>query len=140
MAQRDLEVVRRIYEAAARRDTETVLALYAPEIEWDMSAHPMSRMLQQKAIRRGREEIRDWFREWYEVFEDYAHPVDELIDAGDHVVSVGTDTGRGRASGIEVQQQVAGVWTVRDGQVVRVVWYPTREEALRAANADPQAP
>ena len=25
------------------------------------------------------------------------------------------------------------VWTIRNGKVVRVVWFPTREEALEAA-------
>jgi len=27
----------------------------------------------------------------------------------------------------------AGVWTIRDGKVVQVVWFPGREEALGAA-------
>ena len=29
-------VVRRVYDAAARRDTATVRTLYDPETEWDM--------------------------------------------------------------------------------------------------------
>lgn len=28
---------------------------------------------------------------------------------------------------------VALLWTIRDGKVVRVVWYPTRAQALEAA-------
>jgi hypothetical protein len=28
---------------------------------------------------------------------------------------------------------MAGVWTVRDGRVASVVWFPTRSEALEAA-------
>jgi hypothetical protein len=28
---------------------------------------------------------------------------------------------------------VALVWTLREGKVVRLVWFPTREEALGAA-------
>jgi ketosteroid isomerase-like protein len=27
---------------------------------------------------------------------------------------------------------MGGVWTIRDGKVCRVVWYPTRAEALEA--------
>jgi hypothetical protein len=27
----------------------------------------------------------------------------------------------------------AGVWTLRDGKITRVVWFATREEALEAA-------
>lgn len=36
-------------------------------------------------------------------------------------------------SGAEVAlTQMAGVWTIRDGKVVRVVWFASREEALEA--------
>ena len=37
MSQENVEVVRRIYDAVARGDSETVLSLYDPDIEWDMS-------------------------------------------------------------------------------------------------------
>lgn len=82
---------------------------------------------------RGHEGLRAWFRAWYEAFENFEHECQELIDAGDHVVSVGMDRGRGRESGVHVEQLVAAAWTVRDGKVVRVVWLPSREEALEAA-------
>jgi ketosteroid isomerase-like protein len=60
------------------------------------------------------------------------HDFEELIDAGDRVVSVGTTRGRGRASGADVVWKHAGVWTIRDGKIVRVVWFNAREEALEA--------
>ena len=37
MSQENVELVRGIYDAVARRDSESVLALYDPEVEWDMS-------------------------------------------------------------------------------------------------------
>ena len=59
---------------------------------------------------------------------------EELIDAGKQVVSVSTMRGRGRASGAEVtSRRYSGVWTIREGRVTRVVWFPTRAEALEAA-------
>jgi ketosteroid isomerase-like protein len=37
------------------------------------------------------------------------------------------------ACGIEVEpRDNAGLWTIRDGKVARVRWFPTREEALEA--------
>jgi hypothetical protein len=42
--------------------------------------------------------------------------------------------GRGRVSGVEIDlKHNAGIWTVRRGKVVSVVWFPTREEAFEAA-------
>jgi ketosteroid isomerase-like protein len=74
-----------------------------------------------------------FWRQLYEAWESYEHDCHELIDAGDDVVSIVTDRGRGRASGAEVEISAYGVWTIRDGKIVRVVWYPTCDEALEAA-------
>jgi ketosteroid isomerase-like protein len=40
MSQKNVKIVRRIYDAAARRDSDAVLALYDPEVEVDMSHAP----------------------------------------------------------------------------------------------------
>ena len=37
MSQENVEIVRQVYEAAARRDSVAVLALYDPQVEWDAS-------------------------------------------------------------------------------------------------------
>ena len=132
MSQENVETVRRIYEASG--DAEAVLALYDAEIEWDMTRHPMSQMLQRNALLHGHAALRGWFHEWYAVFEDFEHHLDELIDAGgDYVVSIGTDTGRGRASGVDVNRRIAGVWRVQSGKVTQVVWFDRPEQALEAA-------
>ena len=134
MSRENVEVVHRIYEASAKRDTETVLSLYDPEVEWDMTRHPKRGGFFGGGRLYGHQELRRWFREWYESFEDFEHTCDELIDAGQQVVSVGRDRGRGRGSGVEVEDPIAGVWTIRDGKIVRVVWFSTRDEALEAAD------
>ncbi len=56
--------------------------------------------------------------------------MDEVIDAGSQVITVVTSRGRGRASGVEVDQTHAGVWTFREGKIVRVKRVGTRDEAL----------
>jgi ketosteroid isomerase-like protein len=133
MSQENVEIVRRVYDASARRDPEAVLLLYDADVEWDMSHHPMSQMLEERGSRRGHDGLRAWFRDWYEVFEDFEHRLVEVIDAGEQIVSVGIDSGRGRGSGVEVERLIAGVWTIREGKVVRVAWFATRKEALEAA-------
>ena len=55
------------------------------------------------------------------------------IDADPHVVSVMQVTGRGQGSGIEVESQLAWVWTLRDGRILRVEGDFDRESALEAA-------
>lgn len=81
----------------------------------------------------GHDGLRDFWRELYGAWDNYEHEVHELIDAGDHVISIVTDRGRGRASGAEVEIDAFGLWTVRDGKVVRVAWLSTREAVFAAA-------
>jgi ketosteroid isomerase-like protein len=37
VSEENVEIVRRVYEAVARRDTPTVLAAHDPDIEWDLT-------------------------------------------------------------------------------------------------------
>lgn len=130
MSQADVEIVRRVYEAVANQDAATVLALYDAEVEWDASRLPEARMYDESGLSRGHDAIRGMTRRWNEAWTTAEDRCDELIDAGEHVISVVTRRGRGRASGIEVETRRAGVWTVRAGKVVRAVWFPSVEEAL----------
>lgn len=130
MSSENVEVVRRVYDAAARRDSETVLSLYHPDVELDSTRLRVDAA----ALYRGHDGLRTFFREWNEAWESIDYEVEELIDAGTkQVVSVVTRHGRGRSSGVEVAVRVALLWTVREGKVIRVIWFRTRDEALAAA-------
>ena len=134
MSRENVELVRRIFEAGARRDTATALALYDPEVEWDQSRGPFWDLFGGE-IYRGHEGLRRFFRQYYspETWESVEDKLEELIDAGDHVVSVVNTRARGRTSGAEVQWTLnAGAWTIREGKVVRVAWFRSVEEALEA--------
>jgi ketosteroid isomerase-like protein len=134
MSAENVEVVRRLYDAVARRDTEAILELYDPEIEWDGSRNRWAEVMTSHAIWKGHDDLRKFFRAYYEMWESFEDDLEELIDAGDHVVTVVNSRGRGRESGLEVEWVGnAGVWTVRDGRIIRVVWFATREEAMEAA-------
>jgi ketosteroid isomerase-like protein len=54
------------------------------------------------------------------------------IDAGDDVVTTYRVHGRGRGSGVEVDQRLTLVWTVRHGKIARVRAYAERGQALEA--------
>ena len=136
MSEQNVEIVRRVFEAVASRDRERVLSLYDPDVEIDGRRHRWAEVLGSKhAHVRGHEGLREWSREYYSTWENLDDTLEELIDAGnDDVVTIVTTSGRARASGIEIEwKHHAGIWTVRDAKVVRVVWYPTRAEALEAA-------
>jgi ketosteroid isomerase-like protein len=131
VSQQEVEIVR-LYVAVADRDAATVLSLYDSEIEWDDSRLPEAKLTGRTAVR-GHDAIRGVFREWYEAWDSYEDRCGELIDAGEHVISVVTRRGRGRASGADASSRRAGVWTICDGRIVRAVWFSSVEEARAAA-------
>jgi ketosteroid isomerase-like protein len=132
MSEENVEVVRRLYEAVGRGDRATVLALYASDVEVDGSRTPLPRMVGGDGFQ-GHEALKTFFRERAEAWEEIEDRCEELIDAGDDVIAVVTVRGRGRSTSIDVETQMAGVWTIKDGRIIRVVWFPTREDALEHA-------
>ena len=127
MSRENVEVVRRGFEAYARGDTETLLRLVDPEIEWKQVEEPAA----VHGPRAGLESVARWDETW----DDLAISVEEYIDAGENVVAVVRSKGRGKASGVAVEQVSYQVFTVRDGRVVRMREYGPgeRAEALEAA-------
>jgi ketosteroid isomerase-like protein len=56
----------------------------------------------------------------------------EFVDAGDDVVVVPRITGRGRASGVNIDWRQGYIWTIRGGKGVRFRWFSTPAQALEA--------
>ena len=135
MSAENVEIVRRLYDAVACRDSATVLSIYHPEVEWDHSRNEsVVGLMGGPAIYHGHEGVREWSRDWYEAWESVDAELEELLDAGEDVVAVLNYRGRGRASGIEVEfAHMAGVLTVSGGRVIRPAWFRTGEEALEQA-------
>jgi ketosteroid isomerase-like protein len=82
----------------------------------------------------GHQGARQWATEVWEVFSQFHHEVQELIDAGDDetVVSVQRLQGRMRHSQIEMNAEWATVWTLRGGKALRAHGYLTKAQALEA--------
>ena len=133
MSQENVEIVRRVYDAVARGDAATVLDAYDAEVEWDFTRSPWVGVLRQD-VYRGHAGIREFIQERYaDAWVDIEDECEELIAIGEEVVSVVRTRGRGRASGAETERTHAGLWTLREGKIVRVAWFPTRAEAMEAA-------
>lgn len=134
MSRENIEVVRRVIEASERGEMDKVFAAYDPEIEWRISGLPTTGASDFEPVYRGHEGIRRFWRTWAEAWETPDFEYEEFIDAGDTVVSVLTQRMRGRASGIELEwNSYAQNWTIADGMIIRVEFFPDRGKALAAA-------
>ena len=92
MSQENVEVVRRVYEAAARRDPELSSRCMTRKSSWIRLGS--KRWVSFDRVYYGHDGLRSFFREWHEAWEGIEYDYDELIDAGERVISVVTpDTG-----------------------------------------------
>ncbi len=131
MSDGNVEIVRRVYDALANPG-EDVIALWDPDVEFDVSRDIWGAVMGGGHYR-GVDGVRAWMLDLYAAWEKLDIDLEELIEAEDDVVAVIRVAGRGRVSGIEMEYRPAGVWTIRDGRIVRVVWFVDRDEALEAA-------
>ena len=129
MSQENVEIVREVLEAERRRDWQAFRNLYDPDIEWEDA----SGLWGDWGKRRGFEDVQDAFMTWFEAFEHASFELEDVVDVGDDVVTFIRISGRGRESGLVVDQRIPTVWTLRDRRVVRVRGYRDEAEALEAA-------
>jgi ketosteroid isomerase-like protein len=131
MSQRDVDIVRDQYAATNERDFPRAMSYYAEDVE--LVVHPDASL--ERGTFRGREAVGEWFGNWFRAFEpDYRFDITEARDLGGVILLVASHHARGRTSGAAVHGQVAYLYTVREGKIVRAEFYPSRSEALKAAD------
>jgi ketosteroid isomerase-like protein len=131
-----IEAVRAGYSEVDREEMLARIAkFWDPEIEWDASAVAP---LDIGGVYRGKEAVRQWWREWLAAWETVQFEY-ELLDAGDRVVALIDQRMRGRSTGIELPfGKYAAVYTFRDGLMVHYKFYASQSEALEAAGLSEQ--
>jgi ketosteroid isomerase-like protein len=127
-----VELVRRIYDAAERRDDVIPFEVYADDIIWDIS-NSRRALLAMKPVYHGHEGVRQYWRETTSAFGAIDFEVEELIDAGDQVLAVIREREVGRASGVPVEATHLTVNTLNGGKVIRLQVFDDRQQALEAA-------
>jgi len=70
---------------------------------------------------------------WIEGFEWLLVELEQIVDAGDFLVSIHRTRSKARHSGIEFEAPVAYVWAFRGGKVIHFQSFREPEKALEAA-------
>ena len=121
MSQENVQAVRGLYEAFGRGDVPTVLGQMDQSIEWNEAENfiyaDRNPYVGPQAVLEG------VFMRLGSEWEAFTVTPEEWLDAGNHVVVLGTYTGSHRETGKEVRAQFAHVWGVRGGRVLRFQQY-----------------
>jgi len=131
MSQENVEVVRRAAAAfqsgLERGEVEVfVREFYDPQGQYEP--------IEEAAPLRGHDAIIEYFRRMLEVWDEFHLELEEVIDAGDHLVSAALLRGRSKSSRIEVSQRIYSVTEVRDLKILHNREFLNRSEALEASD------
>jgi ketosteroid isomerase-like protein len=126
----NLAVVRRTIESFAN-DVETWLDTLDPAVKWYPQEENQTPLFGRDAALGRRERWRETFQEG-----TYGLEIQELRGTGENVLSVLREWGRGRGSGIVVEDHDYAHWKARNGKIVYCCEYGTRAEALEAAGLE----
>ena len=129
MSQESVDVVLDQFAATNERDFPRAMSHYAEDVE--LVVDPDASL--EAGTFKGREAVGQWFGNWFRTFEPgYHFEIDEARAIGELVFISASHRGRGRTSGIDVHAEMAYLYTVRAGKIVRAELYGTEEDALRA--------
>jgi ketosteroid isomerase-like protein len=127
MPAENVEIVRRLVDAFYRRDVETALALMDPEVEFHSA-------LVEKKTYHGYAGLAQYRQDLDAVWSEWRSEDDRFLEAGkDRVLHLYRILGVGRGSGVRVQQDIAILWTLRGGRILRGEVFLDQADALDAA-------
>jgi ketosteroid isomerase-like protein len=128
MTQESIDFVKGVLDRA-REDPNAMYEALAEDVEWDVR----DLELLDRSNYRGRDGVREFFRDWVGAFEEWSYEAEEFIAADEATVVRIRQWGRGRGSGAAVEVRFWQVWTVEEGQVTRATHHLHKAQALRAA-------
>jgi ketosteroid isomerase-like protein len=130
MPSENMEAFKRVVEAANRSDTEALVELLHPDVEW----HTVLPMVGGDGIYRGIEGVREFLEDIWGVLAETRWEFSEIRDLEDgRILALGQVRITGGASGVEVDSPFAYLIEFRDGKPYLIQSFLDPDKALEAA-------
>ena len=116
-------------DSGAPERLEAIASLFHAEFEFEAHGAPMA-----ATAGSGLQELVEEWRDWIQPFETWRTELEEFVDVDDdRVLVLIRDHVRPRGGDAEIVSLGCNLWTLRDGKVARIDFYPTRSQGLEAA-------
>jgi uncharacterized protein len=126
----DVELVKSAFETWNRGEIDAFVNYTSEDVAWlEVSGRPEGGATE----RLGRERLREGLKSLFDAWESYHIDAERIEEAGDRVVAIVREVGRGRASGVEIDGRWGYLITVKNGEMVRIEAYRDAGQALRMA-------
>ena len=115
----NVDIIKSLYQAFAEGNLDLVSELLDPAVEWIESEG-----IPYGGVFHGYEEVLNGvFAKIGAEWDNFTAHVDQFIDAGDTVITLGTDSGVYKATGKKMSAATASIWTLKDGKVIKFRQY-----------------
>lgn len=123
----NVELLKGLYEAFAKGDVPTVLGALDEKVDWqEPESLPFEDQIGPEAV------AENIFGRVVQLVEGFSVTPDEILDAGDAVVALGTYRGKGAATGKDLEAKFAHVWRIREGKIAGFRTYTDTHQWLEA--------
>ena len=123
----NVELVQGLYAAFAKGDVAAVLGAMDEKIDWqEPTSLPFEDQIGPQAV------AENTFGPVLTMFPDFSVTAEEIFDAGDVVVAVGTYRGTGAETGKALEAKFAHVWRIKDGKLSGFRTFTDTHEWLQA--------
>lgn len=117
----NVQMMRELYDAFARGDIATILGALHPQVEWNEAEHvsfwPGHALVGPDAV------ASELFARIPETFDGFGITTKRMHACGDTVIVEARYTGTAKATGKHLSAQVAHVWDIEGGKIVRFQQY-----------------
>jgi ketosteroid isomerase-like protein len=126
---RNVRIVLSLYQAFAEGDGETILDIIDPDVVWIESEG-----IPYGGTFIGRDAVFEGvFAKIAAEWDGFTAQVEEVISAGDQVITLGRDSGTFKATGKSMTAPTASIWTISpQGKVVKFVQYIDTQAVVNA--------
>jgi ketosteroid isomerase-like protein len=131
VSRENLEIVRAAFAAYSRGDEAAMLAPFAP----DVVATQFPDQLDARAFH-GHDGLRRVMAEWIGTWDDWTIELLSAREIDGHVLATARQRGRGKGSGVPMEDVVTFVFTVDGAVIVRWQMFRSEEEALEAVGVE----
>jgi ketosteroid isomerase-like protein len=134
-AERDpVALMRRMFDAFQSGDYDAIMGALHEDCEFRNPEHAI-----EPGIRRGPAEFRRALENVNQILE-FTIEFEEIRRSGDTVVVGYRAIGKGRESGVPIDQRFGHVWKFEDGKVKTLEWFSSFDEALAGAGSRRDTP
>ncbi|HEY4451125.1 MAG TPA: nuclear transport factor 2 family protein [Solirubrobacteraceae bacterium] len=130
MPQPNLQLVKEAIAAFNATDVEGFVALATDDFEWSPSMVAI-----EGQVFRGSEGIRAYCASLDDAWSEFRILPDSFRERGQTVLMLGALRGRGKNSGVTVDESLGMVFDIGDGKIARIRGFLDHAEALRASQA-----